>query len=125
MSARILGENPLYLPQAKVMMEQRLIGHVLGLPRNHAMDTRLNSIVVRQYCSRWKRGGQNERNFRSKLATPYREMSFPVVVYLMTGPGWLPPDSFTLDHERNVIDYCDQIGTLSNTVASRLKINKQ
>jgi 2-dehydro-3-deoxy-D-arabinonate dehydratase len=47
----------------------------------------------------------------------FRENSFPLGVYLMTGTGIVPPDAFTLAVGDRVRITIDPIGTLENTVS--------
>jgi len=46
----------------------------------------------------------------------FREMSFEYGVYLMTGTGIVPPDTFTLNHADVISISIAGIGTLTNEV---------
>jgi 2-dehydro-3-deoxy-D-arabinonate dehydratase len=55
--------------------------------------------------------------FRSLAEYLYRDNSFPVGSFLMTGTGIVPPDSFTLASGDRIRIAIDPIGTLENVVA--------
>ncbi len=121
MSSRdIEGENPLYLPQAKVYDRSCALGPcilVSSEPLPPATPIRLEI----------SRGGKVEFSAATSLAelkrAPevlvsylFRENSFPAGAYLMTGTGIVPPDSFTLTAGDTVRITIDPIGMLENTV---------
>ena len=101
MSSRdIEGENPLYLPQAKIYDGSCALGP--GIVLGDA-DTMGNLPI---YMSIWRQGAavfQGESN-SAQLKRPLaeisgwltRELSFPGGAVLMTGTGIVPPDDFTL-----------------------------
>jgi 2-dehydro-3-deoxy-D-arabinonate dehydratase len=121
MSARdIEGENPLYLPQAKVYAESCALGPCVlvgGGPL--PADTPIVLSVVRDGAEAFR----GETALSAMRRTPdelvsflYRENSFPDGAVLLTGTGIVPPDEFTLrsgDHVRITIP---PIGTLENRV---------
>jgi 2-dehydro-3-deoxy-D-arabinonate dehydratase len=49
----------------------------------------------------------------------YRECSFPVGCYLMTGTGIIPPDTFTLQRGDEIRISIDGIGELVNPVETK------
>ena len=121
MSSRdIEGENPLYLPQAKVYDGSCAIGPgILVTSEPLASSTKIQIEI--------KRGGKTgfagatalsemKRDFRTLVDYLYRETSFPDGCLLMTGTGVVPPDDFTLDHGDEISITADGIGTLQNTV---------
>jgi 2-dehydro-3-deoxy-D-arabinonate dehydratase len=123
MSSRdIEGENPLYLPQAKVYDGSCAIGPVITLaPSLPKFETVQIKLVI-------ERGGNTAFEGTTTLAqmarTPEslvewlgRETSFPHGAILMTGTGIVPPDAFTLASGDHVHISIDGIGTLSNRVA--------
>jgi 2-dehydro-3-deoxy-D-arabinonate dehydratase len=122
MSSRdIEGENPLYLPQAKSYDASAAIGPCLYVPE-HPIDpetqikiqiSRSGAIVFDAAISisRMKRKHQELVDYL------FRETSFTQGVYLMTGTGIVPPDSFTLQVNDVISIQIDGIGTLVNTVA--------
>lgn len=124
MSSRdIEGENPLYLPQAKSYDKSAAIGPCLYVPE-HPIDanTAINMVI--------ERGGvvvfsgtisinQMKRKHQELIDFLFREMSFPHGVYLMTGTCLVPPNEFTLHIGDKVSISIDEIGTLTNVVATR------
>lgn len=121
-SRDIEGENPLYLPQAKVYKQSCSVGPlvtlVAGMPDLPGVEIRL---VVR-------RGGTVAYEGTTTLAqmarTPEalvdwlgRENEFPNGVLLLTGTGIVPPDEFNLTGGDVVDISIAGIGTLTNPVA--------
>ena len=123
MSSRdIEGENPLYLPQAKIYDGSCALGPVITLAG--AMPP-LPEVGIKLKI---ERGGQpafeGTTNLGMMARTPEvlvqwlgKEMSFPDGVLLMTGTGIVPPDAFTLAGGDVIHITIDGIGTLVNTVA--------
>ncbi len=123
MSSRdIEGENPLYLPQAKIYMGCCALGPALLLASTAEDPRRFTiSISVRreaQICfeastaiSRMKRG------FGDLISYLVREQEFPNGVVLLTGTGIVPPDDFTLQSGDIIEIIVPEIGTLRNPVA--------
>jgi 2-dehydro-3-deoxy-D-arabinonate dehydratase len=122
MSARdIEGENPLYLPQAKVYDRCCALGPVITLAE--AMPP-LDQVGIRLTIAR---GGQNvfegatrvsemARTLEDLIGWLGRENSFPAGVILLTGTGIVPPDEFTLAPDDLVHIDITGIGRLSNRV---------
>jgi 2-dehydro-3-deoxy-D-arabinonate dehydratase len=122
MSARdIEGENPLYLPQAKVHDRCCALGPVITLAE--AMPP-LDQVSIRLTI---ERGGQTAfegatrvsemaRSLEDLIGWLGRENSFPEGVILLTGTGIVPPDEFTLAHGDRVHIDITGIGRLSNQV---------
>lgn len=121
MSSRdIEGENPLYLPQAKVYDKSAAIGPAIlvtpePLPASTTIRVRIarGADAVFDECTSLKEMRRTPEELVSYL---YREASFPHGAFLMTGTGVVPPDSFTLEPGDRVDVSIDGIGTLSNTV---------
>lgn len=123
MSSRdIEGENPLYLPQAKIYDGSCAIGPVITLAESMPP---LPEVGIRLVIERaGKVGFEGTTNLGMMARTPEalvewlgKEMSFPDGVLLMTGTGIVPPDAFTLASGDVVHITIDGIGTLTNTVA--------
>lgn len=122
-SARdIEGENPLYLPQAKVYDASCALGPVITLAS--AMPPR-TSIGIRMEI---ERGGAVVYRGETSLARMARKLEdlidwlgredrFPNGVILLTGTGIVPPDDFSLEAGDRVAIEIDGIGTLVNPVA--------
>ncbi|HEV3262823.1 MAG TPA: fumarylacetoacetate hydrolase family protein [Gemmataceae bacterium] len=122
MSARdIEGENPLYLPQAKVYDHSCALGPVITLA--DAMPP-LDRVTIRVTIER--RGdkvfegatspAQMARRLDDLVAWLGRENSFPHGVILLTGTGVVPPDDFALAPGDLVTIDITGIGRLTNLV---------
>lgn len=122
MSSRdIEGENPLYLPQAKVYDGSCAVGPcVLLSPDPLPTSTQIGLEILR--------GGQHvfadtttlaslKRDPQELVEHLYREMSFPHGAFLMTGTGIVPADDFSLVHGDMIRISIEGIGTLENRVA--------
>lgn len=123
MSSRdIEGENPLYLPQAKIYDGSCAVGPVVTLADSMPP---LPEVGIRLIIERaGKTAFEGTTNLGMMARTPEalvewlgREMSFPHGVLLMTGTGIVPPDAFTLASGDVIHVTIDGIGTLTNTVA--------
>ena len=121
MSARdIEGENPLYLPQAKVYDRSCALGPCLlissdPLPRS----TTIRLDVLRHGSVRYSGSttlAELKREISQLIDFLYRDNSFPNGCVLLTGTGIVPPDCFTLDHGDEIQIAIDGIGTLVNVV---------
>ncbi|MDX1431404.1 MAG: fumarylacetoacetate hydrolase family protein [Gammaproteobacteria bacterium] len=101
MSSRdIEGENPLYLPQAKIYDGSCALGPGILLARAEA----LADVAI--YMSIWRDGAavfqgetstaQLKRSLDEVSGWLTRELAFPNGVLLMTGTGIVPPEDFSL-----------------------------
>jgi 2-dehydro-3-deoxy-D-arabinonate dehydratase len=121
MSSRsIEGENPLYLPQAKVYEKSAALGPCLYVPEKTIdPDTLINMVIRRDGEIVFNESASINRMKRShtELASYlYRECDFPYGAFLMTGTCIVPPTGFTLKEKDQVDIRIDPIGTLSNRV---------
>ena len=103
MSSRsIEGENPLYLPQAKIYDAACSLGPAIQLLDADKMRDLPIEIVIKREGQIVFQGNTTTSNMNRKLeelaAYLFRELSFPHGVFLMTGTGIVPPDAFTLSH---------------------------
>jgi 2-dehydro-3-deoxy-D-arabinonate dehydratase len=121
-SARdIEGENPLYLPQAKVYQGCCALGPCITLAA--AMPPRA-SIGIRLEIVRDGRTIYQGETSVARMARSLedlidwlgRENRFPDGVILLTGTGIVPPDDFSLEPGDRVAITIDGIGTLTNPV---------
>ena len=121
MSSRsIEGENPLYLPQAKVYDGCAGLGPALYVPEKPIspetiihMQIRRNGAVMyddQVAINRMK------RTHAELVEYLYRECSFPFGCYLMTGTCLVPPDDFTLQPRDEVRIGIGGIGEMVNYV---------
>jgi 2-dehydro-3-deoxy-D-arabinonate dehydratase len=123
MSSRdIEGENPLYLPQAKVYAGSCAIGPCLAITDTlPGPDTEI-AIEIRRTGAAVFGGtttvGRIKRPLPSLAAWLYREDRFPFGTFLMTGTGVVPDDTFTLLGGDEIRITIASVGTLVNTVAS-------
>lgn len=125
MSSRdIEGENPLYLPQAKIYDNACAIGPCIALAAAVSARDKM-SIGLRI-----ERGGANafegatsvskmKRTFTELIDWLGRETSFPNGAILLTGTGVIPPDDFTLAVGDIVHIEISGIGRLTNFVRMR------
>ena len=122
MSSRdIEGENPLYLPQAKVYDQCAALGPCLvitpELPPPStaiALEIRRDGAVVFAGETRIE---QIKRTLPSLAHWLYRDNRFPHGTYLMTGTGIIPPDTFTLQAGDEIRITIEPVGTLINVVS--------
>jgi 2-dehydro-3-deoxy-D-arabinonate dehydratase len=122
MSSRdIEGENPLYLPQAKVYDHSCALGPVITLAE--AMPP-LDQVQITLTIERGSRpaftGSTSVAQMKRKPAdlVPWlgRDNSFPNGAFLLTGTGIVPPDDFTLNAGDVVHIDITGIGRLTNVV---------
>jgi 2-dehydro-3-deoxy-D-arabinonate dehydratase len=122
MSARdIEGENPLYLPQAKVYDQSCALGPcVLVSAEMLSTSTEIRMEIVRgdeKVFSGSTTLAQLRRSPESLVEFLFRDNSFPRGCFLLTGTGIVPPDEFTLQSRDEIRITIEHIGTLVNTVA--------
>ncbi|MEZ4498633.1 MAG: fumarylacetoacetate hydrolase family protein [Thermomicrobiales bacterium] len=120
-SRSIEGENPLYLPQAKMFDKGAGLGPVIALAWEIADPTSLPITLT------ISRGGQvvfegqtstsqMHRTFEDLVAYLFRYQTFYHGVMLMTGTGIVPPNEFTLEDGDHVAITIEGIGRLENPV---------
>ncbi len=121
MSSRdIEGENPLYLPQAKVYAACCGLGPGI-LVRQSPLEPETEIVIE------IRRSGVTAFEGRTTLAnlkrTPqelagylFREDEFADGCFLLTGTGIVPPDEFTLEPDDEIRITIEPIGTLINFV---------
>ncbi len=125
MSSRdIEGENPLYLPQAKVYMGSCALGPAM-VPAALVEDPRglRISMSISRKGSLCFEGtttiARMKRSFEDLISYLFREQEFPSGVILLTGTGIVPSDDFTLLPGDLVEITVPEIGTLRNPVIQR------
>jgi 2-dehydro-3-deoxy-D-arabinonate dehydratase len=121
MSSRdIEGENPLYLPQAKIYRGSCALGPALAVSATPLPpETRINMAISRQgsVVFAGETGLDRMKRRLDELAGwLWREQEFPNGAYLMTGTGIVPPSTFTLKSGDVVRISIDGLGTLENVV---------
>ena len=122
MSSRsIEGENPLYLPQAKVYTGSCALGPCLAIP-DEVPDPRsllISLLVVRdgaEVVSDTVNVADLHRQPDDLLRWLFCALDFPVGVVLLTGTAIVPPPSFTLRAGDEVIIATTGLGELRNVV---------
>ena len=120
-SRSIEGENPLYLPQAKVYSRCAALGPVVALaweiPDPMALPIRLT--IRRSGIERFAgetSTDQMHRTLADLVAYLFRGNEFPSGAFLMTGTGIVPPSEFTLEDGDEVEITIEGIGSLRNPV---------
>jgi 2-dehydro-3-deoxy-D-arabinonate dehydratase len=122
MSSRdIEGENPLYLPQAKVYEGSCALGPCVLLSNEPLPKTTAIQIkITRDGASEFKGSttlSELKREPKELASYLFRENNFPDGAYLMTGTGVVPGDEFTLARGDLISIEIDRIGVLENRVA--------
>jgi 2-dehydro-3-deoxy-D-arabinonate dehydratase len=121
MSSRdIEGENPLYLPQAKVYDGSCALGPCILLSSARLSD----NVICLEIRRRNEMSFSGSTSLRELKRDPqqlieflFRDQSFPRGAFLMTGTGIVPGDDFTLQRGDVIRITIDGIGTLENRVA--------
>jgi 2-dehydro-3-deoxy-D-arabinonate dehydratase len=122
MSARdIEGENPLYLPQAKLYNNCCALGPCILIPEEPINRAAMHiTLVIHRKGAEVFRGQTNldqmKRTFDDLIDWLFRDNSFPDGVILLTGTGIVPPNEFTLEAGDVVSIDITGIGTLTNPV---------
>jgi 2-dehydro-3-deoxy-D-arabinonate dehydratase len=122
MSSRdIEGENPLYLPQAKVYDGSCALGPaILVASEPLAKNTEIVLEILREESCVFAgcvKLSELKRNPRVLIEYLFRDNVFPKGVFLMTGTGIVPPNDFTLQSGDRIRISIDGIGLLENFVA--------
>ena len=122
MSSRsIEGENPLYLPQAKVYNKSFSLGPCIVSkdeiedPQNLKVElsiTRKENIVFQGESST----SEMKRNVYELVEWLQKSNDLPQAAVLMTGTGIIPPQDFTLNEGDIVSISIEKIGTLTNKI---------
>ncbi len=121
MSSRsIEGENPLYLPQAKVYERSAALGPCLFVTNKQiSLGTAIQMNIFRNGQKMFDDATTLDKMKRSlkELATwLFLELDFAHGCFLLTGTCVVPPVDFTLQKNDVVNISIDGIGTLTNTI---------
>jgi 2-dehydro-3-deoxy-D-arabinonate dehydratase len=121
MSSRdIEGENPLYLPQAKVYDRSCALGPCILISSDPLPAATPIQIEILRGGSAVFSGATTLAELKRKPADLasylFRENTFPYGAFLMTGTGIVPPDDFNLAPGDKIRITIDPIGTLENDV---------
>jgi 2-dehydro-3-deoxy-D-arabinonate dehydratase len=119
-SRDIEGENPLYLPQAKIYRESCALGPVVWLTDDEAAPVFDMAITIKRRGAVVYEGKISTASMRRSFADLAdwlcRDNVFPSGVYLLTGTGLVPEAGFSLTPDDRVSITVPRIGTLSNHV---------
>lgn len=122
MSARdIEGENPLYLPQAKLYNQCCGLGPCVWIPEGPVdrPNTKITLAIERKGKTVFT--GETDvdhmkRGFEELIDWLTRENDLATGAFLLTGTGVVPPDEFTLKNGDVVSIAITNIGTLVNPI---------
>jgi 2-dehydro-3-deoxy-D-arabinonate dehydratase len=122
MSSRdIEGENPLYLPQAKVYSGSCALGPgILVTSEPLDMSTEISIEIQRDGATVFSGHvplTELKRDPKTLVEYLFRDNAFPNGCFLMTGTGIVPDSSFTLASGDKIRITIEPIGTLENEVA--------
>lgn len=122
MSSRsIEGENPLYLPQAKMYERSAAIGPCLYVTdKPISLDTAIKMNIYRDGEKMFDDATTLAKMKRSLIELAnwlYKEMDFKQGCFLMTGTCVVPPNEFTLMENDVVNISIDEVGTLTNIIS--------
>jgi 2-dehydro-3-deoxy-D-arabinonate dehydratase len=120
-SRSIEGENPLYLPQAKVYTASCALGPWIILAREvpDPLSLAIRLRIDRDGKELWTGETSTSslhRTLDDLTGCLYSALEFPSGSVLMTGTGIVPPSEFTLEAGDSVIIEVEGIGTLTNNV---------
>lgn len=118
-SRAIEGENPLYLPQAKIYYASCALGPWIMLAEElpDAKDFEISMSISRDGKEVWNGTTSTARLHRSideLIAYLFRALDFPGGVFLMTGTGLVPPAGYSLETGDEIRIDIKSIGTLRN-----------
>ena len=121
MSSRdIEGENPLYLPQAKVYNRSCALGPCILVSKDPLPKTTEIRLEIARGSDCVFTGSTTLESIKRRLPELveylYRDNTFPNGCFLLTGTGIVPPDSFTLHQGDEIQITIEGIGTLKNNV---------
>lgn len=120
-SRDIEGENPLYLPQAKIFRHSCALGPAILVA---GTDVDARNLPIRLTITRHGVPAFQGETNSSEIHRSLDEMleylgmyyDFPNGAMLLTGTGIVPPDSFTLQNGDQVVIEIEGLGILRNTV---------
>ncbi|WP_433790721.1 fumarylacetoacetate hydrolase family protein [Actinoplanes sp. CA-252034] len=123
MSSRsIEGENPLYLPQAKIYDRSCAIGpaivpHWSAGPGPFTIGLRVLRDGAEAYAATTTTAAMT-RSFTDLAGWLFRALSFPDGVVLLTGTGVVPDADFTARPGDTIEIWCPELGLLTNRVVT-------
>jgi 2-dehydro-3-deoxy-D-arabinonate dehydratase len=119
-SRAIEGENPLYLPQAKLFAGSCSLGPAVLAADGAAPEFEIRMRIVGPDGTELFAGetstARMRRSFDELVSWLRRDNPVPPGSVLLTGTGLVPPDDFTLEAGQRVEIHVPGIGTLVNPV---------
>jgi 2-dehydro-3-deoxy-D-arabinonate dehydratase len=119
-SRDIEGENPLYLPQAKVWGACCGLGPALVVREPLPREAKIAIEIVRGAATVFRGDtalDQMKRTLPELAEFLFRDNAFPHGCFLLTGTGTVPPNDFTLGSGDEMRISIDGLGTLVNSIA--------
>ena len=120
-SRSLEGENPLYLPQAKIFAGACALGPAVLTPEDWEAPLEIRMRILDRRGGELFAGetstGRMRRSFAELVDWLLRDNPVPAGSVLLTGTGLVPPDDFTLEPGQAVEIHVPGIGTLRNPVA--------
>ena len=124
-SRSIEGENPLYLPQAKVFDGCCALGPAIALAWDYSPSDRTIELEISRNGAVFYRSSTSTSAMRREIPelVDYlgRDQRFDAGCVLLTGTGIVPPPDFTLQEGDGVTIRIDGIGVLENSVRRHAK----
>ncbi|MFL5796473.1 MAG: fumarylacetoacetate hydrolase family protein [Actinomycetota bacterium] len=120
-SREIEGENPLYLPQAKIYDGSCALGPAVVVDPDDGPPFDIRLAVVRDGSEAYAGAtttGRMKRSFDELASCLGSALEFPVGAVLLTGTGIVPDRDFTLRPADVVRIEIDGLGTLENAVVA-------
>jgi 2-dehydro-3-deoxy-D-arabinonate dehydratase len=123
-SRAIEGENPLYLPQAKIYDDALGLSGTIVLARDApGVRTAEIALEIRRAGELLFTGttsvAEMRRSFEELVAALFAELTHPAGAVLLTGTGLVPPDEITLHDGDRVHIAIAGIGTLEHDIYKR------
>jgi 2-dehydro-3-deoxy-D-arabinonate dehydratase len=120
-SRDIEGENPLYLPQAKIYRHACALGPTIGLAGGDVAGQRLSARMAIHRAGTCVFEGETStakmhRGLGELVGFLGRYNDFPDGAVLLTGTGIVPGDEFTLRDGDEVVIEIEGVGVLRNVV---------
>ena len=121
-SRAIEGENPLYIPQAKIFAGACALGPAVLVPEDWEAPLEIRLRITNADGNELFAGetstARMRRTFPELVEWLLRANPVPPGSVLLTGTGLVPPDDFTLEPGHVVEIHVPGIGTLTNPVVT-------
>jgi 2-dehydro-3-deoxy-D-arabinonate dehydratase len=121
-SRDIEGDNPLYIPQAKIFAGACAIGPALAVPDDwgaaFTIRLRISDAAGAELFAGETSTARMKRTPGELAGWAMRDNPIPPGSVLLTGTGLVPPDDYTLAPGHVVEIEIEGIGVLMNTVAA-------